>query len=228
MVRDGDENQELRYSLRSLKNIPHENVYLVGYKPSWVKNVQHIERFQKLSTKYKNITLNMYAACNNENISEDFIYMDDDFFLIESMEDIYPFHRGKLDDLAERYRALNSRTYADGLEEISRRLKELGIASPLSYELHIPMLFNKKRFKHILELDDSYALRAPIFHVRSFYGNYYNIGGQHMNDVKIYWQEDNRASKMRGRKFISSSDDSFKGYITQYLRELFPEKSQYE
>ena len=37
-----NDSEELRYSLRSLKNIPHQKVILVGEKPEWVTNVEFI------------------------------------------------------------------------------------------------------------------------------------------------------------------------------------------
>ena len=228
MVKEEEKNDELRYSLRSLQNIEHDKVWLVGYKPSWVKNVGHIERFQRLHTKYRNLILNAYAACVNEEVSDDFIYMDDDFFYIQPVDDILPYHNGKLNDLLERYKQLNGRVYIKGLENVMSRLKEKGCSDSLSYELHVPMIFNKNKLRQIFEMDDSYFLNAEIFHMRSFYGNYYNLGGSHLNDVKIKWKEDNRASKIQYRKFVSTTDELFNGYILSYLRDLFPSKSQYE
>ena len=35
-VKPSEDNDELKYSLRSLKNLNHGQVYLVGYRPSWV------------------------------------------------------------------------------------------------------------------------------------------------------------------------------------------------
>lgn len=228
MVKEAEENEELRYSLRSLKNIKHDQVWLVGFKPSWVKNVNHIERFQRLQTKYRNLILNAYAACKNSEISDDFIYMDDDFFFLQPVEKIPLYHNGHLNDLLERYKQLNGRNYIKGLEDVINRLGVKGHKNPLSYELHIPMIFNKEKLSKLFEMDDNYFLNAEIFHMRSFYGNYYNLGGSHANDVKIKWQEDNRASKVQFRKFISTTDDIFSGYILSHLRDLFPTKGQYE
>ena len=42
VIKSVNDNAELRFSLRSLKNIEHGNVYIVGYKPLWVKNVIHL------------------------------------------------------------------------------------------------------------------------------------------------------------------------------------------
>lgn len=94
VVREGDNNEALRYSLRSLKNIKHDNVYIVGHKPKWVKNVIHIERMQRTFNKFQNITRNMYYASKNNEISEDFMYMDDDNYIMREIDEVYPQHRG--------------------------------------------------------------------------------------------------------------------------------------
>lgn len=82
VVREGEKNDNLRYSLRSLKNIPHDDVYIIGHKPEWVKNVKYINRMQRVRNKFQNISRNMWLATKTSSISDDFIYMDDDFALL--------------------------------------------------------------------------------------------------------------------------------------------------
>ena len=42
-VRPGDRNDELRYSLRSLANLPHDRVWIVGHTPPWVTGIESIQ-----------------------------------------------------------------------------------------------------------------------------------------------------------------------------------------
>ena len=46
VVRPGDENEALRYSLRSLANIPHRTVWIAGYRPKWCYGIVYVPRDQ--------------------------------------------------------------------------------------------------------------------------------------------------------------------------------------
>lgn len=90
------------------------------------------------------------------------------------------------------------------------------------------MIFNKEKLRYLLELNDSHAIQAPIFNVRSYYGNYYSIGGQHMNDVKVRDTYQNRLSWIKGKRYTSSAGVGPTGFLLQHLKDLFPDKSHYE
>ncbi len=228
VVREGEKNENLRYSLRSLKNIPHDDVYIIGHKPEWVKNVKYINRMQRVRNKFQNISRNMWLATKTTSISDDFIYMDDDYFIMREIDDIFPAHRGDIQLMINFNEQQGSRIYVKGYTDTRDRLLALDITRPMSYELHIPMIFNKEKLRHILELDNEHAINAEIFHVRSFYGNYYHIGGQHMNDVKIKHTYQNRLDWVMGKRYLYCAGDAPTGFLLQHLKELFPEKSQYE
>lgn len=227
VVRESEKNESLRYSLRSLKNIEHENVHIIGYKPSWVKNVNYIHREQRFHNKFQNISRNMWIATKTPSISDNFIYMDDDVFFMRKIDEIYPAHRGLIDLMIEFNESQGTDVYVRGYTNTKEKLIELGVEYPLSYELHIPMIFNKEKLKYLLELNDKHALKAEIFHIRSFYGNYYQIGGQHMNDVKVKHSHQNRLNWVLGKRYLSSSQDDLSGFLLNHLKELFPEKSSY-
>ena len=55
VVGENERNESLKYSLRSLKNIPHDDVYIIGHKPAWVKNVKYVNRIQRVRNKFQNI-----------------------------------------------------------------------------------------------------------------------------------------------------------------------------
>lgn len=228
IVRDGDKNDALKYSLRSLKNVEHDDVYLVGYKPAWVKNVKHIERFQRGKSKFFNITRNIYEASITPDISDDFIYMDDDYYIMREIEDIPPAHSGDLNTIIERISAFQGKVYVDGFQDMYDRLVSKGIERPFCYDLHVPIVYNKEKLKEVIEMDDSYALTASIFFVRTFYGSYWNIGGQHQRDSKIHDGPENRRSVFEGQRYLSSAGKGPSGELLKYLKEHFPEKSQYE
>jgi hypothetical protein len=222
-VREGEHNDELMYSLRSLKNIPHGKVFLVGYAPSWVRNIVHIKRDQKGFTKYQNSTANLLAACNDPRVSDDFILMNDDFFFLKPMTEVPVRHRGPVKDVIEEYkqRYKADKKYLQGMIETYELCKAWFSNEPLSYELHIPMVINKEKFL------DTWGAGKHIhpLHKRTLYGNMWQIGGEQMEDTK----ETFKRRDANTTEFLSTDERSF-SFLGQHRRLMrkFPQKCEYE
>lgn len=226
MVRDGDTNHELRYSLRSLMNIPHGRVFFAGYKPNWVTNVIAIERRQQPHSKYLNTTRNLIAACHDERLSDDFILMNDDFFIMQPIDELRNYHRGPILPVYRYYRNLSDKGYSRGIAETMAYMQTLGYDPKdiLSYELHVPMNINKHKFLEIITQQQA-TMDIQVLHKRTLYGNLANLGGIRTNDVKIYTD----AQPDRSAIFLSSDDTSFERYkVGEYIRKTFRAKSPYE
>lgn len=221
VCRDGD-NEELRYSLRSIeKNFPGNRVWLVGYRPSWYDGL--FMSVPDTSTKFENIRLAMVAICNNPEISEDFILMNDDFFLIKPIDEWKTYNGGLLSNKIARYRRINPvSTYLILLKKTLRHLKQMGIHNPLDYDIHVPMIFNKNKL-----LEIAYLQLKP----RSLYGNIHQIASETITDVKRYASDSymNPLSYTSNEyPFISTEDRSFDIVKEEILGEMFPEPSKYE
>lgn len=230
-VRFSETNEELRYSLRSLKNINHGNVFLVGFVPSWAQNIIPIKRLQLGRTKYVNAQENLIAAIQHPDLADDFLLFNDDFFITSKIGEYPNYHRGLLEDVINEHRQLKcggfnpylqgmieGRNFLDGIDNIQRPL--------LSYELHIPMLYNKEKLKELLKIQQQ--LRPMnVVQPRTMYGNYYKIGGTKVADVKIY--DIDQTIFPDHIPFISTSDRTWnRGEIGNYLRKKFNRKSDYE
>ena len=183
---------ELRYSLRCLQNVPHKKVWIVGEVPTWTKNVLTIKnRFD--GTKYKKSGSNIKKVCQKEELSEDFILMNDDFYILKPIEEVKLYHKGELElDGRNLYHAGGFRTL--------ELLKSLGIRKPLNYEMHLPCVINKK-LKN--ELSAKYS-HPQGYWLRTLYFNYYGLGGEYKEDVKIYHYK----SKVTCDTFASSLNQS--------------------
>jgi hypothetical protein len=72
---------ELRYSLRSLENIEHWKVFFIWWCPWWAKNIVHIKAADPYQVKSLNALHKIKIACSDERISDDFILMNDDFYI---------------------------------------------------------------------------------------------------------------------------------------------------
>ncbi len=178
ICKDGD-NEELRYSIRSIvKNCNVENIWVVGGKPSWYSG-NYIEVRQNLS-KYKNAHNNFKHICESSEIPEDFIFMNDDFFVTKQTENITTYFDRTLLNKIERYENILGRnSYINRMKATQQKLLSMQIDTPLNYEIHVPMLINKNNFKKIVGINHNLLYR-------SMYGNVYGVEGDEMEDVKVY------------------------------------------
>lgn len=224
-VREGDENEELKYSLRSLSNLPHNTVHIVGYKPSWVQNVNHIDIAQDKGGKNLNTTNNMLMAAKNEAVSEDFILMNDDFFIMKPLSELPRYNRGEIEDVAKYYKQYDS-WYYRGMLDTREYMEKLGIKTSLSYELHIPMMFNKQNVTDMFEQYYSDQPPVSVLHKRSLYGNMFNYGGETIEDVKIYTKNGQFDIKST---FLSTQDNIWRdSAVGKFIRNRLTDKCKYE
>ncbi len=214
------ENEELRYSIRSVvKNLPHDNIWVIGYKPKWYSG--NFISVPNTTTKFENIRLAIKTAAETENISDDFILMNDDFFIIKPIESVKVLHGGLLIDKINRYKEmLGPNRYVSILENTYKFLIKSKIENPLDYDIHTPMPINKNNILKIIN-----RKHFP----RSLYGNIFNIGGEFTKDVKIY--PENSLIKYEINKdspYISAQDNSFDLLFNQELKKLFINATNYE
>lgn len=185
VTREGGDTESLRYSLRSLANIPHGTVWISGGLPSWCGNVNHIYKDLEGNEvpEQEDSNLNLYQACLVPTLSEQFIFMNDDFFIMQPMEAIPTMHQGSLDAVIERYKTGNRFHQAYSLVKTKQELMRLGFAPGelLSYELHMPMIFSKSK---VIEMFQEYPQPLFALRPRTMYGNKYKLKGAYQEDAK--------------------------------------------
>jgi hypothetical protein len=218
------ENEELRYSIRSvLSSFPDANIWVVGGRPSWY--IGNYIKVDQVSNSHKNQLTNFQTICDSESISDNFILMNDDFFIINKIDSVEYFYGGLLQDKVDLYYSLvGDNSYVTRLMRTNSRLIKYGIDNPLDYEMHVPFPVNKAKFKSVLEKDGR-------FNWRSIYGNLLNVGGRQMKDVKVYHSGPlaKRSFDYKNTKtdFLSSLDESFI-LLKPMLEELFPNPTNCE
>lgn len=222
-------NEELRYTLRSIcENVPHNKVWLSGYRIDWASHeLGAVEVSVPMGSKYMKTANNILRACKDDRVADDFLLFNDDFFVMKPMNDFKNMHRGKLIDHITRLENEGIvKAYYQGMKRTYEILQEMGFKEPLNYSLHIPMIMNKQKWLEMWrELLKINLERKPV-HLRTFYGNYFKVGGRKMDDVKIANFEDEPTGK---EAFLSSNDHSFvQGKMGEYVRERFPERCKYE
>ncbi len=165
-------------------------------------------------------------ACQNKDLSKDFILMNDDFFIMKPIESIPTYHRGSVDNIIEEYLAKGSKHYVNGMVQTKELCAKCGINNPLSYELHVPMILNKDKFLRAYKMRKNLMNHMDSFHKRTFYGNLYKIGGEQIEDCKVF------KTDMKWKKtfpFLSTSDATFEyGEVGKWIREQFTKPSIYE
>lgn len=221
ICRPGDDNEELRYSLRSLVNIPHGEVHIVGGWPSWVRGVNTIavESFRDKQTSAVN---NLIAACQNPGISDPFLVLNDDFYIMAPMDKVPVLHLGPMDQVIEAHRFGSA--YRNAMQKTADRLRTLDVPQALvSYETHTPMLIDKVGMLLALSLGKG----IHGLHNRTMYGNLEGLGGIQTSDVKVY--RGTRGQDYREWSLLSTSDQVFKFHpVGRHIKSTFPDPCSYE
>jgi hypothetical protein len=227
-VRAGGRNEELRYMLRTLKNLPDVGkVWIVGSKPDWLTNVNFIPS-RPGKSKWHNIVDAIRVVCDERALTQEFIYTNDDHMVLQPVDELRPMHRGSTYQVPGYARMGGD--WNRGHRDTARLLRKLGCKAnpPLYYELHVPMVFDKALMAGVLDLAAPHKVRCLQY--RSLYGNYYDIGGDYAEDCKPGVSLS--AKKMFGTStYLSTSDNMFsarRSAVVDYLKEHYPEPSQYE
>lgn len=228
IVRPGESNEELRYSLRSVaKNFPHKRVIIAGYKPTWVKDVLHLPSEQK-GTKYQNAEANWRAVMAEPSI-KDFVLFNDDFFIMRHVAKLPVYHRGDLADIINYYHSkYPGQAYVLNMTRTATMLDKLGIPKKdqKSYALHVPMVMNREKRALLCKIAEMLNPDGKDYQMRTLYGNFYRLGGAEMADVKVSLKD---VVPDTSQTFLSTLDDSFRdGKIGVYIRNTFPDKCRYE
>jgi len=219
ICRSGD-NDELRYSLRSIeKNMPKGRVWVVGHRPIWY--IGDFIPVDDIGGKFDNIVNCIKTVSENNDISDNFILMNDDFFALNPIDKLKNYHGGLLENKITRYKELKmAPKYIRLLELTLKQLKENGISNPIDYDIHVPIIINKTILKDAINL---------AFFPRSAYGNLAKLEAIKTTDVKIYsngekinWHE------IINNDFVSTEDNSFMSLKNNILNKMFDKPSQLE
>ncbi len=235
IVRPGDDNEELKYSLRSVAaNLPHGRIFIAGHTPAWVTGVVSVptdqtERLFTLRQKFARCRGNLLAGISHQEIGEDVLLFNDDFFITERISEVPVLHYGTLSDFMGYFRRESKITSSYMLAEqyTHQWLQQYhGIGVPLSYSLHVPLPVKRDLFREILTaLPGAIPGTSLPPHVRTVYGNLAGLGGRKSPDVKVLRRT---LSRPLSKPFSSTSDRTFVMGAGSVLRSMFNTPCQYE
>lgn len=222
ICRSGD-NEELRYSIRSaVANLPHSKIWVVGDKPDWYTG--NFIPVRQSNSKYSNVRKSLEEIQTNRLISDKFILMNDDFFIIRPVKKLKTLHGGSLLAKVHQYQDLAmGSSYTRMLEQTYFRLTKMGIENPLDYDIHVPMQMSRRGLRE--------ALKGQTLW-RSTYGNVFQVGGSKTSDVKVYVDGALKSKTYDIDRlksdYLSTDDTSFEMVKEALLEDLFPEPTEYE
>lgn len=213
-------NSELRYSLRSVaKNLPHRNVWVISEEIEWLSSLVNRMEMKDEGKAFENVNAKLMAAVENDLISDPFIFMMDDIFVMKEVNDIPYYALGRtLTERARTYDVYGS--YWRDLDETQQILWFLN-KPDVDFEVHAPILFQKAGLRRILK---KYPTSG---HRRTLYGNIFKKKPTYTADFKIY-DEDTQpdADATYISTCVGSWREGSKAY--QFVTSEFAEPCEYE
>lgn len=215
---------ELKYCLRSVEKhlTGVGNVFIVGEKPGFLKNVCHIpcEDSHGIRQKDHNIYRKIIKGCGS--VSDNFLFLNDDHFLLTGFEaSKFPYlHRGPVDldnyigNPPQRIKMANTINHFDG-------------SAVYDFDIHCPVVMNKVNFCALPEgVWPEYG-----YGIKSLYCNIYATDSLYSPDLKFREALNKEIiyKALEGRQWFSTGDDCLRsGAMKLVLQELYPDKSKYE
>lgn len=214
VVKDTPENEELRYSLRSLQNLPNvRNVWIFGGKPDFLVEKYHKRSFDQDGTKWENSAKIFWEIINDEDITEDFYLMMDDVFIMQPIQEFVNYSKTSMETHRHSVYYDEKRNVCTWLKAHHKPFRD--------FDLHRPFLYNRTKVK---ELYPRYPKQRCF---RSLYGNWYGIPTETHRDCKVF--SVGRYVSPSDDVCISTTDKSFrKGQVGVMVRKCFPTPSIYE
>lgn len=202
ICRPGD-NEELRYSLRSLSRVEHGRVWVIGGWPHWLTGVETVKASVVGGTKHDQTRLNMQVACVYNGPSDPFVLMHDDMYATAPTA-FEVLHNGPL-------KARPARTgWASGQRATMKWLNAHVPGPHFSYDLHVPLIVHKEPMLHALSILSE--VRHPQPHKRTLYGNIAALEGKYSRDPKVTSPRAELPTP-----WVSSSDATFTSCVLPLL-----------
>lgn len=223
LCKNGD-NEELRYSLRSVEKFyPESEVWVIGGKPSWYQG--NFIKIKETRDAFKNVKSALAETINNPMIPNEFIVMNDDFFFVRYVENIKTYVSGRLKDRVDINMVYGIKSsYVMRLAQLYRHCKRFR-NPPLDFDLHVPMPVDKRLLEDVVR--DSVMWRSN-------YGNRFVSDDQIevIKDVKVYERPEHQFRSYDYSNlelpFLSTNNDSFERVYNDVLKGMFTSPSKYE
>lgn len=226
IVRDGDFNEELAYSLRSIvANLTgFGRIWIFGHTPWWVQGVESVSVAQG-SDRFVNVRALLGAIAAEDRLSDEILLWYDDVFVIESC-DARTFPAYHVGDGAT-YVEGRTGSWADCLRETCAWVASRGVDA-LAYCAHTPKPLDRRRLAAVLAAypADAPVDQAGIYPLCGSRGVGVRAGNAKCSGLSREALKEKLALDM---PFLSTGDAAFaRGAAGEFIRSMFPERSRYE
>ncbi|MBO7733082.1 MAG: hypothetical protein J6S67_11030 [Methanobrevibacter sp.] len=210
---------EIRLSLRTLDKYATnvDRVFIVGKLPAFVKDVIHIpcgDPYQPSNNHF----LKVFAAIDG-NISENFLLMNDDFYMMRPFDvEKYPYYvRGKMEliENPSRYQKMLNRTLT--------YLQDKGHKTVWHYGCHCPIIYNKTNFLQLKPIFEKVKYDLIGLSPRILYGNMFVKRHRTINDPKMH---EDVLMEVNDAGCLSSSPKC--QHVLNSICKMFPKRSRWE
>ena len=221
---------ELRYALRSVEKYlkGYGEIFIIGQAPRWIKNVTVIPATDndKIYYKERNIFNKIMLACQDSRVSEDFLFMNDDHFLLSE------FEAGEFPYYYQGTVTLQAARNTPYVNSVFNTVEFLGDYKALYFDIHCPIVYNKAVFSRWIptaDWDKKYG-----YCIKTLYCNFDSLlvgeTQQYYPDLKLSGPLSSLEikEKIKGRLFFSTNDNVMEGGMLAVFEELYPKKSKYE
>lgn len=216
-------NLELKFALRSADKYLTgvRNVHVIGdfpgpdFKGLVYTPFREHNMFEYLT---RNIFYKLKLACENPNISDPFLYMNDDHFLLMPLEaPTFPYHHKSNGWVGKgKYKVTMQQT----IDLFKKRIN--------NWDTHCPMLIDKNDFLNtVAKLD----WKKPFgYCIKTAYCESVYVVGHYYPDLKIDKPHNEKQIEefIKGRMYFSVGDRGVNVDMITLLTKLYPEKSKYE
>jgi hypothetical protein len=226
-------NNELRYSLRSVeKNLVNvDKIWVVGANPGFTKGIRFIEHpdeFEPVNAS-GNVTRKLIRVCSEPELSEDFLFFNDDFIVIKPCDanKLPTWYKQDMADYPPEF--FNKNDWRRRMKATFNTLQSCGLPT-LNYDYHAPMHFNKTLFPQVMQRFD-YSSGIGLLY-RSLYGNTLQVPATQMTiEKRTIFRELTFAEinyLIRKSHFFAFSDAGLNDELKLWLFANFPTQSRYE
>lgn len=197
-------DNEIRFSLRSVDiNLEHRGIFIIGDRPDFINTrfLTHIPAEDIHTEKLKNALHKLKIACLDSRISDDFVLMNDDFFILKKLPMIRYLYKCTLKQSLKAHPA-KSGYYYDAIKDTLDFLKKHNVKQAKDYSVHYPIIFNKEKLLKVIELIENQEKQLLL---RTVYCNMYEVKSEKKRDVKIRNLSDLKDDYFKSSRVISTS-----------------------
>lgn len=209
--------RELQYSLRSAcKNLRFDSIHIVGDEPPFPFAGNHIA-VRGPHGKHENGFAKLRAAIDSREVSDSFILMNDDFFILHPFTEIPYIYMNKLADWIRGF------PHRSGYYD--KAIKTLEIVGPKAkiFEVHFPVVYEKEKLRWLIA---KYSLPCGLM-LRTLYCHTFKIQGSQSPDYKA--RSAGQIAQYSQMRWFSTSEQAARTYtFQQTMKQLFPTSCQFE